>query len=261
MPCRVDRSREWTTRMMFESKLHAHSIFVTLTYEDLPDNAEINKRDAQLFLKRLRKRLAGENNPRKARYFLCGEYGGERGRPHYHAVIFGLSVLDTPLVEASWQRGFVQVSELTPGRMAYTAKYLHKAVLGKREREDGRCKEFALMSRRPGLGSAFITALAQGIKRQADNPDVSLAGLARMDGRTYPIDRYGRNLLQSALVDMGVPWRDAERLVVGSAGEGTTEDGQGSLARAQKKMDRQDRYERQARGREKVLRGSSTRVH
>lgn len=251
--------------MLFESHLHADSVFVTLTYdqEHLPHDGSINKRDPQLFLKRLRKRLASEDHPRKTRYFLSGEYGDKLGRPHYHAILFGLSVLDHETVAEAWDQGFVTTAPLTPGRMAYCAKYLQKKIIkaGVDRYDDGRLSEFALMSRRPGLGSAFINAMAHGIKRQAENPNVSLAGLARVDGRKYPIDRYGRDLLKSRLVELGVPWRDAERFVCGAAGKAAPENGLGTGFTFAGKVDRQNRFGRQAEGRKKVLRDSGPRVH
>lgn len=244
--------------MMFESYLHQSSVFVTLTYANEPSEGSLEIRDAQLFLKRLRKRLAGENRPRRIRYFLCGEYGTEKGRPHYHAILFGLSTADTEIIEKAWGMGYVTVSEVTRGRIAYTAKYVQKALLGKNKHyEDGRRSEFALMSRRPGLGHDFIEAMAHGLKRQADNPDVCLQGLARVDGRKYPIDRYGRNLLQQALVDMGVDWRKARNLVVGThlgRGSKTPEEGMAAL-------ERQSKFIRQTEGRESVSRYGSNRVH
>ena len=251
--------------MLFESYMHRHSIFATLTYadEELPDNETLDKRDAQLFLKRLRNRLVREDDPRTFRYFLAGEYGDRFGRPHYHAILFGLSLLDAEVVQAAWEKGYTSVSEATAGRMAYTAKYLQKKLINGREAkyEDGRCNEFALMSRNKGLGSAFIETMAQSLKSQADNPDVSLAGLARVDGRKYPLDRYGRNLLLTSLVDLGVPREDAERLVKRKDREGHPEDGTTGESRAQSKMDRQNRYQRNNRGREEIKRTRSDRVH
>ena len=73
--CLLDRSRDWATRCMLEAKDHEHNCFITLTYNDdhLPDKREmindltgeisespfrtLQKRDFQLFMKRLRKQL------------------------------------------------------------------------------------------------------------------------------------------------------------------------------------------------------------
>lgn len=89
-------------RCLHELTQYDDSIFVTLTYDDahLPSNASLVKSDLQKFYKRLRKAL----NDRKIRYFACGEYGDTTQRPHYHSIIFGLSLSleDRQLVMDAW---------------------------------------------------------------------------------------------------------------------------------------------------------------
>ena len=46
------------------------------------------KRDAQLFIKRVRKYLTKHYGEEKIRYFICGEYAPEHFRPHFHFLIF-----------------------------------------------------------------------------------------------------------------------------------------------------------------------------
>lgn len=83
--CWNRQSSEWAYRCLLESKEHKENCVLTLTYNDefVPD--QLNKRDYQLFLKRLRKAIY----PAKIKYFLSGEYGSIGGRPHFHCVIFG----------------------------------------------------------------------------------------------------------------------------------------------------------------------------
>lgn len=257
--------------MLFESYMHSDSLFVTLTYDEdhVPyvergsSRQTLRPSDCTLFLKRLRERLARKDNDRKVRYFLSGEYGDTLGRPHYHAILFGCSLADAPEIMAAWQNGSVHCAPANTNRIRYTAKYVQKKIINQAEPDypDGRLSEFARMSRMPGLGSAFLTSMAKGIKRQADNPKVSLAGLARVDGRKYPIDRYGRNLLQSTLVDLGVPWRDAERLVKNPCRKGDSEDGVHAAEKAERKVVRQNKYRRSMESRQKVYRPGCTGVH
>lgn len=58
---------------MMEQDRHVCTSFVTLTYDEehLPPDGSLRKRDLQLYLKRLRRRLP-------FRFFAAGEYG-ERG--------------------------------------------------------------------------------------------------------------------------------------------------------------------------------------
>lgn len=82
--CWLQDTTEWAIRCALEAKQHTQNCVLTLTYADEGDG-ELHKRDYQLFMKRLRKRLKGL----KIKYFVSGEYGSLRGRPHFHIPIFG----------------------------------------------------------------------------------------------------------------------------------------------------------------------------
>lgn len=185
--CLADRSREWSIRLLLELEDMKNAIFVTLTYNNdhLPRTATgsptLNVRDTQLFFKRLRKKFTG----RKIRFFLCGEYGSNTHRPHYHAIIFGLDLIDfldlrpvssnelgqqvytSPTFEKVWQNGFVSLGEVTFHSCNYVARYTLKKQFGRKdEYEDGRKPEFVVSSRRPGIGKeAAIRRLETGNTR------------------------------------------------------------------------------------------------
>lgn len=101
--CRLERSRQWAIRCMHEASLYEDNCFITLTYNDdhLPSNGSLDKTHFQKFLKRLRKSIY----PQKLRYYHCGEYGDEGGRPHYHAIIFGWSPSDKVLISTEDKQG------------------------------------------------------------------------------------------------------------------------------------------------------------
>lgn len=87
--CRIDKRDAWAVRCYAESKMHKANTFVTFTYDDdhLPVGG-LKYRDFQLMLKRLREKLG------PFRFFMCGEYGEQFRRPHYHALFFGLDFPD-----------------------------------------------------------------------------------------------------------------------------------------------------------------------
>lgn len=109
--CRLDRSKYWAERMLLEYATHRDGIpdksalFVTLTYDDdhVPfvrchDGVmrhNLDPRDPQLFIKRLRK-FYDTRFDRKLRFYLCGEYGSTTFRPHYHMILFGATIADFP---------------------------------------------------------------------------------------------------------------------------------------------------------------------
>jgi len=109
--------RDWSLRVYHEAACHEavwrdadtgvatklpNSCVVTLTYDDkhLPPNGALDHRDFQLFMKRLRQhrvrlfRREGRPDPPPVKYFMCGEYGGRTGRPHFHAVLLGVQFGD-----------------------------------------------------------------------------------------------------------------------------------------------------------------------
>lgn len=83
--CRWTKAKDWSLRCVHEAQLHSRNCFITLTYNDehLPENESLDVEHWQLFAKKLRHRFG------KFRFLHCGEYG-ELGRPHYHALLFGL---------------------------------------------------------------------------------------------------------------------------------------------------------------------------
>lgn len=175
--CKLDHGRMWAIRMVHESRYHERTCFITLTYgpDQLPPHGGLVKSDPQKFLKRLRK--AGH----KFRYYLCGEYGTQTLRPHYHAIMFGYRPDDLKLhksgdshntytsakLEAHWGLGFVTVGDLTPETCAYTARYVTKKITGPPAETHYQrvhlgtgeivnvLPEFAIMSRRPGIGYQY----------------------------------------------------------------------------------------------------------
>lgn len=86
MPCRLNRRRLWTHRLLLEQLKHGDSCFLTLTYDEkhLPEGGSLVPKHAQDFLKRLRSKTN-----LKLRYYLVGEYGEDTERPHYHVALFG----------------------------------------------------------------------------------------------------------------------------------------------------------------------------
>lgn len=190
MPCRINRRRTWVARMILERAEHQHASFLTLTYNDenLPKDLCVSKDELQRFFKRLRKEIY----PRAVRYFACGEYGDKSSRPHYHAIVFGLSPTERTVVEKCWKKGFVQIGTAEPATMSYCGGYITKKMTRRGDpRLEGRNPEFALMSRNPGLGMKYIDVLAEAYN--TDRGQVALqmngwiAGDMIMDGKRYSL--------------------------------------------------------------------------
>lgn len=225
MPCRINRRRLWTSRMMLESVKHAGSSFVTLTYnqENVPHvgnskrgrilSCEIPRRetlfhpDVQRFLKKLRQQVA----PRKIRFFLVGEYGDTTFRPHYHAAIFGLSAIEAGgldgkfgLVQKSWANGHTFCGNLTPESAAYVAGYVTKKMTKKDDpRLNGRNPEYARMSLRPGIGAPAMSDISDVLRTPYAQMEIDaigdVPGILHSGNKKMPLGRYLRRVLRKQL--------------------------------------------------------------
>lgn len=174
--CRLERSRRWAMRIMHEASMHDASSFVTLTYDEANYSPSLNYSDYQLFMRRLRKRFG------KLRFFMCGEYGEDLSRPHFHAILFGCFFHDrylwsekgnvrlyrSPILEKLWPYGFSTVGDVTFDSAAYVARYIVGKVTGDAAKahyervslSTGELvnlkPEFCRMSLKPGIGKRWI---------------------------------------------------------------------------------------------------------
>lgn len=164
---------------MFESQCHESSSFITLTYDEshCPFPPSLDYSHFQKFMKRLRKQFGA------VRFFMCGEYGSQNGRPHFHACIFGTDFPDrvfwsstprgdklfrSPSLERLWPFGISSVGELTFKSAAYVARYSLKKVTGDLAESHYRfvdldtgevsqlVPEFCHMSLKPGIGGRWF---------------------------------------------------------------------------------------------------------
>lgn len=237
IPCRVNRRRLWTGRIGLEAAAHRlPSWFVTLTYADdqVPDSGSLSGDHWRAFSKGI-----------GCRYFGVGEYGSLHGRPHYHAILFGLSPGEaSELVAERWRRGFVVVSPFTAERAQYIAGYVVKKWTRPDVDELGdRSPEFARMSRRPGIGIPGLAWLAEwlvsseGARFIARTKDVPKQ--IRVDGKLFPL---GATCVAYLRAQAGMPDKDPNRLRNYEAMNQIREDEFPDLAELRERH-RVDRYE------------------
>lgn len=213
MPCRINRTSEWTLRLLYELSEHYQdgASFITLTYDDehLPKDNGLHKKDLQDFWKRLRINLRREYHEfaPKLRYYACGEYGSEEetyfspgavkphGRCHFHAIVFGLNNYNDKhreILIKSWpfcepflfdrSRGKDSgMQEVTVDDIRYVCGYVQKKLNGDYAAEKyGECiPPFNTCSQ--GLGKNFALANRQ---RLIDN------GFTFLKGKKIGIPRY-----------------------------------------------------------------------
>ena len=161
-------------------------LFITLTYDNdhLPADQGLHKDHLQRFWKRLRKDIY----PRKLKYYACGEYGDQFGRPHYHAIVFGLSLKDCDLISENWSFGFSKVGSVTYDSARYVAGYVDKKFGVKKNKEVyGELQPpFQVCSQ--GIGYRYF---------EAHREDIESVGLT-LNGQKMSIPRY---FIKKALID------------------------------------------------------------
>lgn len=164
-------------------------MFLTLTYNEatVPFSSNtgyttLRKKDLQDFFKRLRK-----NSGKVIKQFSVGEYGGEKDRPHYHSILFGLSPYlqeDKSYVYNSWKNcdwsnrniRVNSIGSVTGASIRYVAKYIMKALSGSMAEEayslKDRDPEFRIQSQGLGLSYAF-----KNIEQIRDNKYLTINGV------------------------------------------------------------------------------------
>lgn len=207
LACRLNKQLEWATRLQHESIFHEDCIFLTLTIDPIHYKSYgASKRDAQLFMKRLRE-YVGYN---KIRYYICSEYGDLHHRAHYHIILYGIGIDNDVFYSKSYssrRKGwwcyckawrdieknpighcFVQIPDVST--FSYVAKYITKRKTGKQAREyyalTGRNPEFALMSKRPGIGRLYCELNRAKLLREQ---------FVRFKGHKVKMPRYYEDIL------------------------------------------------------------------
>lgn len=184
---------------MHEASQHRDNVYVTLTYRDetLPPHRSLDYRDFQLFLKRVRKRF------QPFRFYMCGEYGEQEQRPHYHACLFGLTFPDlkhhhknengdvlytTATLDQLWGKNDPDNAPSLAGAVTlqsagYCARYILQKKTGDlAEAHYGkRTPDFNRMSLRPGIGATWVHRFRS---------DVFPCDYVITDGRKDRVPRY-----------------------------------------------------------------------
>lgn len=178
---------------MCEASMHEGNSFVTLTYKD--DPVGLDYKDFRLFMRRARRKLG------PFRFYMCGEYGEQQdewlkhlgfklGRPHFHALLFGVHFDDryewrkspsgsrlyrSGTLEELWPHGSAEIGAVTHESAAYVSGYIMKKVTGelasahyvKVDTSTGSTvavlPEFTRMSLKPGIGSRWLNKYLQEV--------------------------------------------------------------------------------------------------
>lgn len=192
--------------------------------------------------------------PIPPRFYMGGEYGTLYGRPHYHAILFGVAFTDrtyhgrtkagaklykSDTLARLWTRGYSSIGDVTFASAAYIARYVMKKRTGDGNKdtyeiidpETGeiyfRKKEYNQMSRNPGLGKTWFDKYHQDYIHQdkirlIDGKEVKPPRyydkqLKRLDREIYEHTKHAREIEQLANAHNNTPERLAVRELVDNA--------------------------------------------
>lgn len=145
---------------------------------------------------------------------MAGEYGDQFGRPHYHALLFGLNFADKKLwklikghqyyrsatLEKLWPMGFTSITSVNYQTASYVARYVMKKITGQKadawykksipgkEHPCSVIPEYNTMSLRPAIGAKWFAKY---------HPDVFPSDNIIINGRKVRTPRFYLKLLES----------------------------------------------------------------
>ena len=120
----------------------------------------LDKRDFQLFIKRLRYYFTQCDKEATLRYFICGEIGSTTYRPHGHLLLFFDSErcareIET-LLSKSWSFGNIYDPHFVQGSASkYCASYINSVTKLPKIYLHREIRPFSLFSKNPAIGTLF----------------------------------------------------------------------------------------------------------
>lgn len=176
--CKRTKAAQYGARSVHEMSIHdVPACMLTLTFEDAPFSLE--HRTFQLFAKNFRYHFKN-----KIRMLMCGEYGDQSGRAHFHAIVFGEDfsgdrrlfkntpsgkLYNSSSLSMLWPHGWSTVNNVSLASAMYVGGYCYKKLntaQGEPDRtyyRDGRRKEYIISSHSPALGVDWIKHYADTV--------------------------------------------------------------------------------------------------
>lgn len=201
LECRLEYGRQWAIRCVHEAEMHPQNSFITLTYAE--ENLKSDKlvyTDFQTFSKNLRtmiftdflnrlfpnsdqktqrhlwRTLSKERqkelyDPFKISIFVTGEYGDEKKRPHWHALIFNWEpgdqkykrsndredkIYTSETLSKLWPHGTSEVGAVTFHSAGYCARYAAKKLIHGKDGEH-EYEPISKKSSKNAIGKSWIS--------------------------------------------------------------------------------------------------------
>lgn len=215
--CLNQRSKMYALRCLMEAREHDEVCSLILTY-DKPHlgDGRLHYDHVRAFFKRLRRYVEYRYGKTGLKFFVCGEYGDKKKRPHWHMMIFGwkpdkdreefkfypsgstkqLRNKSLKLQEL-WQQGYVDVAvDFDDTHAFYISRYVQKKFV---KGSDLDSTQKPLMEEQqyfpekycsPGLGNEYFFKHMKTFLRE---------GKIEVAGHTYAIPRCFKDLMKKLI--------------------------------------------------------------
>ena len=211
--CLNQRSKMYALRCLMEAREHDEVCSLILTY-DKPHlgDGRLHYDHVRVFFKRLRRYVEYRYGKTGLKFFVTGEYGDKKKRPHWHMMVFGWTphpqreefelypsgstkqLRNKSLkLQKLWQQGYVDVTDFDDTHAFYIARYVQKKFVKgsdldstiKQPIEDQEYCPQKYCS--PGLGNEYFFNHMKTFLRE---------GKIEVAGHTYAIPRCFKDLMQ-----------------------------------------------------------------
>lgn len=169
LECRLEYARQWAVRCVHEAKMHPENSFITLTYDDQHlESPKLIYSDFQKFMKRLRRAFPNQ----QIGCFVTGEYGDEKKRPHWHAILFNWrprdckpkykndrddQVYSSETLHKLWEKGIAELGSVTFESAGYCARYAAKKLVHGKD-SDHEFHPISKKSNKHAIGKKWLEA-------------------------------------------------------------------------------------------------------
>lgn len=259
--CRIDQRYSKALRIMLEAQEWPQStFFFTLTFDDAHlGSGDLDHSEWSQFMKDFRQEYCQAQYcdisvPRHYKNFgkvrsktfksikqvMCGEYGDQFGRKHFHGIIFnhsfsdleftgqysnkGFPIFTSASLRRVWKKGIVQVSEVTFDLALYVGSYVTDALDGQDVNAGHLKKQYGRFGN--GIGLSWLKNWWR---------DVLTAGQVKLIDGVYPVPRYFHLWIEKNYPVEFKRYRDARKLRMAEKRSKFILKGDGPLRRAKAK--------------------------
>lgn len=213
IPCAIRRRNSWSFRLEEEHRHAETASFLTFTYDNEHLVYHLEKKEPTLVrehmttltrtIRKTNERDWKDIKHKRAKLFVCGEYGTKFKRPHYHMIAYNLhnNTIDRMVNQSVWNKGMIHVGTVTPASIAYVSKY----VLDLNGAMPSPWVQRPFITSSKGIGESYLTPQMIAYHKMDDDP-ANWRPFAQRNGVKRALPKYYKDKIWT---------EDGERLLLG----------------------------------------------